>query len=803
LVLELVEGDTLADRIRKGAIPVEEALKLALQIAEALEAAHEKGVVHRDLKPANIKVTPNGKAKVLDFGLAKALAGDQSDLNLSNSPTLSEAATMQGVILGTAAYMPPEQAKGKTVDKRADIWAFGVVLFEMLSGRTLFTGETVSETLASVIKSEPEWRRLPLNLHPRIRLLLERCLEKEPKDRCSGIADARVDIQKVLDDPGGVFAQSITEAKTRKVLSLKLPWVAAIAILCILAGGMAIWQLKPIEPKQTMRFDYHLPEDQNFASLSYSALAVSPSGKQFVYSTSSGLYLRSLDELNAKLISGTEEPVEQPFFSPDGKWVGYFSIGDRKLKKISVNGGAPVSLCHVTGMFAGAWWGADDSIVFGQSPGDMMQVSSNGGDPEPFIKANYAVLIFPQLLPDKKSILYTRGPTPFKIFVQSLESGKTKELFPGRYARYFSAGYIVYGTEGDANISAIPFDLDKLEVVGASVPVVEDAIQGESSDSGTLVYIQGTQGVDPDYQRSLVWVDRKGKEESIGAPLNLYRFPSISPDGTKVAVTVVARGSRKADVWVWDLARKILTSITLGGDYNITPLWSPDGKRISFFSAHYGNDAKFTGIYWKAADGSGKPEQLYLIPEYAFGVCGWLDDGKALVGVKSLGSSMYDIEVLPLEEDNELQPLLSESYNELQPKISPDGQWIMYTSNESGRNEVYVRSLPDVNKVRRQISRDGGDSPLWSPDGRELFYRNGDKVLAASVKTDPDFSIEGMPRTLFQGKYIQALPLEGTPWDINPDGKRFLMIKPSAEIPRKINIVVNWFEELKQKVPVN
>jgi serine/threonine protein kinase len=375
LVLELVEGETLADRLKRGPLAVEECLRLALQVAEALEAAHEKGVIHRDLKPANIKVTPEGKVKVLDFGLAKAFAGAREDVTLSNSPTLSVAATQQGVILGTAAYMSPEQARGKSVDKKADIWAFGVVLFEMLTGRQAFTGETVSDTLASVLAREPGWQSLAANLHPRIRLLLERCLEKEVKDRCSGIGEVRADIEKVLADPNGVFAQTIATASPRTKLRTMLSWFTAVFLLGLIIAGAAVWILKPQEPRQVVRFDYQLPEGQQFSDLSYLVVAVSPDGKQFVYSTPKGLYLRSVNELTAKLIAGTEESVANPFFSPDGKWIGYCSVNDGKLKKIPINGGAPVMLCSATRLL-GASWDADNTIVYSQPGSDIIIVTN-------------------------------------------------------------------------------------------------------------------------------------------------------------------------------------------------------------------------------------------------------------------------------------------------------------------------------------------------------------------------------------------------------------------------------------------
>ncbi len=359
LVLELVEGDTLAERLKRGAIPVEESLKLALQIAQALEAAHEKGVIHRDLKPANIKVTPDGKIKVLDFGLAKAFMGDGSDANLSHSPTLSMQATQQGVILGTAAYMSPEQARGQEVDRRADVWAFGVVLFEMFAGRGTFDGGTVSDVLAGVLAKEPQWNTLPLNLHPRVRLLLERCLEKESKDRYGDISDARVDIQKVLADPEGVIVQPVAEVG-QAVPASKLPWVVATLGLVVVAS-VAVWYLKPAEPRPISRFSHVLPEGQRFTNVGRPLVAVSPDGSHIVYVANSQLYLRSMDELEAHPIPGTDEIPTNPFFSPDGQWIGYWSQTDAQLKKIAISGGAAIPLADIVNPF-GASWGTDDTI---------------------------------------------------------------------------------------------------------------------------------------------------------------------------------------------------------------------------------------------------------------------------------------------------------------------------------------------------------------------------------------------------------------------------------------------------------
>jgi serine/threonine-protein kinase len=768
LILELVQGEALANRLKRGPIPVEESLKLALQIAEALEAAHEKGVIHRDLKPANIKVTPDGTVKVLDFGLAKAFAGEQEEANPANSPTLSDAATQQGVILGTAAYMSPEQAKAKPVDKRADIWAFGVVLFEMLTGRQLFKGETVSETLAAVLMREPEFSTLPQNLHPRIRFLLERCLEKQAKNRCHDISDVRVDIQKVLADPSGVSGQSVATREGRTRLRLMLPWVAAAIVLTGIIVGVAVWKLKPPEPRQVVRFDCQLPEGQ---------------------------------QLTAKLIPGTEGNQELPFFSPDGQWIGYFSPSDGKLKKISINGGAPVVLCSVTGL-AGATWQKDNTVVFGQLPNEVKRISANGGNPESLTKLETGYfIVLSQILPDGKSVLYTSFESgQERILVQSLIAGRPKELLAGIGARFLPTGHMVYVLND--NVLAVPFDPDRLEVIGGTVPVVESVSDCAFSDSGTMAYIPNAAPGTPYIRRTLVWVDREGKEEPIGAGPDSYLNPRISPDGKRIALSTQNQGNQ--DIWIWDLVRKNLTRLTFDTADEVGPLWTPDGKRIAFFSIR----GEKVGVHWKAADGTGKDEFL----GGGHYPASWSDHGRTMVLMEwDIEALSYGIGTLSIEGDRKLRMVLKEKYHEAQPRISPDGRWMAYTSNESGLNQVYVRPFPEVEGGRWQVSTSGGDSPLWSPDGRELFFRNGDAVVAASAKTDPAFSVE-TPKMLFRGTYVNAVlaydDWDFATWDVSPDGKQFLMMKETGAAAtgggrtRKINVVLNWFEELKQRVPV-
>jgi eukaryotic-like serine/threonine-protein kinase len=728
---------------------------------------------------------------------------------LSNSPTLSDIATKQGIILGTAAYMSPEQSRGKPVDKRADIWAFGCVLFELLTGGAAFAGKDVTDILAAVIRSEPDWSRLPSNLHWRIKELLERCLEKEARDRFSGMSDVRVDIQKALADPGGVLAQPFTAAEHRSNLRTMTPWVAAAVILTAVIAGLAVWKLKPVppsEPRQVMRSYYDLPERPQFNPRYNAALAVSPDGKDVVYSTSKGLYIRSIDDFTAKPIAGTEGSTQNPFFSPDGKSIGYFSDG--KLKKIALNGGSPVVLCAGMVSIWGAWWNEDNTIAYSQFGGDIMKVSADEGPPESIIKIGSEIgYSHPQILPDGKSVMYTSGSsTQPKIMVQSIKSGAAKELFPGYEARYLPTGHIVYMLQNSSNLYAIQFDPDRLEVKGVSVPILEGVRKYAVSASGTLAYMPGTAGNNASTESTLVWVDRDGNETPLSAPPNTYWLFSISPDRTRVALTVGS--SPKQSIRIWDLDRETMTPLTLDdGTENTIPFWTPDGKRILYTSSR-GNIV--TGdLYWKAADGTGTAEKLAALPGRGLYAQSFSRDGKTLV-LWELTMSPFssDIGMLSMDGGRVRKGLLQEKYLEMSPRLSPDGRWLAYVSDESKRSEVYVRPFPEVDRARWPISTAGGYSPLWSPDGRELFYRSGDAVMAVRVETEPAFN-PGKPTVLFRGAYYT--PLAGvTPWDISPDGKRFLMLQKAAsagtptaaEVPSKINVVVNWLEELKQKAPV-
>ena len=821
LVLELVEGDTLADRVKRGAIQVEESLKLALQIAEALEAAHEKGVIHRDLKPANVKVTPDGKVKVLDFGLAKAFAGDGSEVDISNSPTLSMQATQQGMILGTAAYMSPEQASGLEVDKSSDIWAFGVVLFEMLTGRRLFTGETATHILASVLKTEPNWRALPPNLHPRIRFLLERCLEKQAKTRLSNILDARIEVERALAEPGVGLTQPIPKAATETPKPSVLPWVAAL-VLGMVVAGLAVWYLRTPEPSPVTRFYYVLPEDQRFTSAGRPLVAVSPDGSRMVYVANAQLYLKAMDTLESSPIPGTDEDPEAPFFSPDGEWIGYWSGADGQLKKIAVSGGAPVTLSDANNPLGAPSWGADDRIVYGQLQG-IMRVSANGGTPEILIEGGSGTQRHPEVLPDGRSVLFEAVATGDReVVVQSPESGEEIFLFAGSSPRYVPTGHIVYGLDGV--LFAVPFDTGSLEVTGGPVPLVEgvrvDGVRHHYaiSDSGVLVYVPGSApGAAAD--SVITWVDRTGVREPLPLPPRPYRQPQISPDGTRLAVEAL-NASGESDIWVYDLDGSTQMRQMTGEGNNYHPIWTPDGERLTFASDRDGQ----VRIYWQLADLSGVAEPL-TEPEEGLGPRpdAWAPDGRTLAFTRGSSVASEGVWTLSLDDGAVTEVFAGGSVhpgyvNAGSPAFSPDGQWLVYRRNPVGEGgQLFVEPFPTTGTEFR-LTQDGGSAPIWSRDGRELFYRRNVQSITGieGGAQSPnlmavDISLEGTPEWGNQ----RVLPIEGflvfqgsVDYDITADGERFLMVFPedqtdvSEPVRPQINIVLNWFEELKERVPV-
>ena len=814
LVLELVEGPTLADRITKGPIPLDEALPIAKQIADALEAAHERGVIHRDLKPANVKVKDDGTVKVLDFGLEKALdpapAGDPSD-----SPTLTAAPTQMGVIMGTAAYMAPEQAKGRPVDKRADIWAFGCVLFEMLTGTRVFAAGDVSDTLAFVLTKDIDWAMLPAEMPVALRDLLRRCLERDPKHRLRDIGDARFE----LEDRQASLMSEPTERVVATVPQLQLwqrPVPAVIVVLLVaVITGLAVWSLvRPGPPASppTNPFAITLPASAPLANSAGWDLTLSSDGRTLVYigrgeGATTQLYRRSMDQLEVSPIPGTEG-ASNPFLSPDGQWVGFLSFlsGGTSLKKVSLAGGPPLTICECLGD-RGATWGPDDAIVFGGVNIGLFRVSATGGVPEALttLASEGESHMAPRFLPGGRAVLFQIVPASGnpQLAVYAFDRGEHTvlgdvDLSPNSSG--FSSGHIMF-SRGDS-LWAVPFHVGRLELTGDPILVLEgvarspryNIAQFDVAPNGSLVYVPG--GAAGVVERTLVWVDREGREEPIQAPRRTYTKARVSPDGTRVALDI---GDQEQDIWVWNVPDGPLTRLTFDGALDRNGHWTPDGDRVVFSSLRNGSP----DVYWKAADGTGAAERL-TESDNAQWVNAVTPDGTRLVATEVVPDRAQDLIVVTLVGDHATEKLVSTQFNERNAAIFPDGVWVAFESNESGQYEVYVRPFPDVESGRWQISTAGGRYPIWSPDGGEVFFLQGTQLMAAPVQTAASFTY-GTSDVLFEAPYFFGFG--GRNYDVAPDG-RFLMMKHGGQAngdvpPPQINVVLNWFEELERLVPVD
>jgi serine/threonine-protein kinase len=807
LVMELVPGETLAERVKTGPLGIEEALKIAIQIAEALEAAHEKSIIHRDLKPANVKVTPEGRVKVLDFGLAKAFVGDSASDDMGNSPTLSLAATMQGMILGTAAYMSPEQARGKAVDKRTDIWAFGCVLYELLAGKRAFDGEDTTEILAAVVKTEPDWSQLPAGTPQAVRVVLKRCLQKDRTLRLRDAGDARIEIHEALSAPSNMSQGTASPVEGIRTLGRRELIFGLGALLLVAAiTSLATWMLKPSSsplPQPVSRVTITLPPGQQLAGLDHGpAVALSPDGTQLAYIARQGgvqkLYLRPMDSLEAKPIPGTDGAVN-PFFSPDRQWVGFFADG--KLKKASMSGGAVLSIGEAASP-NGASWGSQGTIAFAPTNvSSIQQMPDTGSTAMPLSIFNNQENShrWPEFLPDGKTVLFAAGLTAgnwtsAQVTVQPSGTGARRNLVPGTAPRFAPSGHLVYAQVG--NLMAVPFDPQRLALTGAAVPVVEGVLQSASngyaqyslSNTGSLVYVPG--GLQSN-QSKLVWVNRNGTEQPLSAPEHNYVYPRLSPNGRRMTVAIAE--DQGSQVWLYDL-QETLTRLTFVGLANNVPIWTPDGKRIAFLSNKEGQN-----VFWQLADGSGGLEQL-TTNDFLHAALSFTPDGQQMAFIESNPTTGYDIWVMRMS-DHKAQPFIRTPFNESCPQFSPDGHWMAYVSNESAHNEIYVQPYPGPGG-KWQISTEGGTEPAWNRNGRELFYRSGNKMMAVDVATQPTFA-GGKPRVLFEGPYVPN-PATFPNYDVSPDGQRFLMLKPVEQTetaPTQINVVLNWFEELKQKVP--
>jgi serine/threonine-protein kinase len=793
LAMELAEGETLAQRLRRGPIPVKDTLPIFKQIAEALEAAHEKGIIHRDLKPANIKVSSEDKVKVLDFGLAKAMSGDPVKGELSESPTITRDATATGVILGTAAYMSPEQARGRTVDKRTDIWALGCCLYEALTGKTPFVGETVTDTLAKIVEREPYWEALPKGTPSPVHRLLRRCLRKDQNRRFRDAGDVRIEIEEALEKGTG------SEVSSPKTMSRAVPWVV-VALMAVIVGAVVLWSIIRATPGITslMRLELPMAMPLSFEGVGASSLAVSPDGTTLGCVVTEGdrrqIVLRSLDEAEDHPIPGTVNGVG-PFLSRDGQWLGFFADG--KLKKVSIGGGTPQTLCDAPIPF-GATWSANDIIVF--APLDysgLAKVSATGGEVHALtnLDAENGELAhrWPHFLPGGEAVLFTtyteRGS---QIVVQRLGSDERQVLVEGGAdARYLATGHLAY-LQGSSSLVVAPFDRHNLRLTGPPIPIVDDvatargAGQFAFSHLGWLAYVPS---VGP--QQGLVWVDRTGDAEQLTAPPRAYSFARLSPDGQRLTVFIEG----EPDVWVLDLARNTITRLTFEG-LSGPGIWSPDGAYLAFSSWRGGH----RNIFRMRADGRGDVEQL-TTTELTSNANSWSPDGRTIVFTERHPESGRDLILLDLEEGKDLRPFLRTPFNEGAAKFSPNGKRLAYVSDESGQAEIYVRPYPGPGR-KWQISAGGGTEPAWAPDGRMLFYRSGYRMMAVEITLQPDFR-PGKPRLLFERPYRKAL--WGANYDVAPDGARFVMIQGGEDLTSDsgVKIVLNWFEELKEPVPTN